>query len=253
MIEYSSAHINGIDLSYYAVGDGPALVFLHGFGANHLAWWRQIPAFADTYHCLAPDQRMFGRSPDAADGPGAAAMADDLTALLDYLDIDEAAVVGQSMGGWPAASFATQHPDRTAALVLSATPGGLLTPDEHAALIEGAETSGEVDPLTPELSFLSDAIDALNTDRPAEFTDIRPALDGLPLAPERIVDAGVPAFLITGGADDFMPREAMGILSERLDDAPYTIVDDAGHCPYYNQSKAFNEAVETFLDEKAQF
>jgi pimeloyl-ACP methyl ester carboxylesterase len=162
----------------------------------------------------ADDQRMFGRSEDAADGPGAAAMADDLTALLDHLGIEEAAVVGQSMGGWPAASFATQHPDRTAALVLSATPGGLLPPDEHAALIEAAATPAEVDPLTPELSFLSDAIDALNTDRPAEFTDIRPALDGLPLAPDRIVDAGVPTVLVTGEADDFMPRNAMKTLSE---------------------------------------
>ena len=51
-------------------GNGPAVLFLHGAGGNHLSWWQQVPVFAEEYRCVTLDQRGFGQSPDVAGGPG---------------------------------------------------------------------------------------------------------------------------------------------------------------------------------------
>uniref|UniRef100_A0A7D5KTU4 Alpha/beta hydrolase n=2 Tax=Natrinema halophilum TaxID=1699371 RepID=A0A7D5KTU4_9EURY len=56
-----------------------------------------MPYYADRYRCLAPDQRLFGRSTDTSDGPGVDSYGADLTALLDHLEIAIVAVVGHSM------------------------------------------------------------------------------------------------------------------------------------------------------------
>jgi pimeloyl-ACP methyl ester carboxylesterase len=246
--------IDGCDLHYQTTGDGPPVVLLHGFSGNHLSWWQQIPSFAEEYRCVAPDQRGFGRSVDREDGPGVAAFPDDLAALLDHLGIDRVALVGHSMSGWTAASFATQHPDRVAAMVLSGTPGGLIPAERHRELMEaGAGGLPDVDPLTPERAFLEESIAALNDHGPAEWTDVRPTLDGLPLDPDVILDAGVPVFAIAGEADAFMPGPAVGALSERLDGCPYEVVEGAGHSSNFERPDAFNRRVRGFLDAEARF
>ena len=71
------APVNGIDLFYESHGDGPAIVFLHGRGGNHLAWWQQIPHFADRFRCIAIDHREFGLTKEVKNGPGRKAFADD--------------------------------------------------------------------------------------------------------------------------------------------------------------------------------
>ena len=44
--------VNGIDLYYEVHGDGPAIVFAHGAGGNHLSWWQQVPVFARSIAAL---------------------------------------------------------------------------------------------------------------------------------------------------------------------------------------------------------
>jgi len=63
-------------------GNGPAVLFLHGAGGNHLSWWQQVPVFAEEYRCVTVDQRGFGQSPDTPGGPGPAALAADAIAAL---------------------------------------------------------------------------------------------------------------------------------------------------------------------------
>src|SRR5262245_47896698 len=106
-------------------GTGPAVLFLHGAGGNHLSWWQQVPVFAEAYRCVTVVQRGFGRSPDVAGGPGPAALGTDAIALLDHLGIDRAALVAQSMGGRSAVSAAVHAPERFWAIVMANTVGSL--------------------------------------------------------------------------------------------------------------------------------
>lgn len=242
---------DGFELSYEDVGEGPPVAFCHGFSDNHLSWWQNLPALTDDYRCLAPDQRSFGRSLDPTDR-GVDALADDLLALLDRLGIDRAALVGHSMGGWPVASVASQHPERVAGLVLSATPGGLIDPDRHRELMAAGDvTAPETPPVSRELAFLSEAIAALNTDSPDEWEPTRAILDEYPLDADRVA-ADVPTLVIAGEFDEFMPAVAVEAVAERLD-AASVVVEDAAHSVFYEQPAAFNRHVREFLSSRAAF
>src|SRR6185369_8792766 len=120
------AAVNGIQLYYESHGTGPAVVFAHGRGGNHLSWWQQVPAFAAKYRCITIDHREFGQSKEVPGGPGRAAFVEDLRGLLDHLEIPEACLVGQSMGGATCLGFAVAYPQRTRALVLADTSGGIV-------------------------------------------------------------------------------------------------------------------------------
>jgi 3-oxoadipate enol-lactonase len=114
-------------------GHAPTLLFLHGAGGNHLSWWQQVPLFAEEYRCVTVDQRGFGQSPDVSGGPGPAALATDVIALLDHLGIGRSALVAQAMGGWAAVGAAVRAPERFWAIVMANTVGNLTNP-EIAAL-----------------------------------------------------------------------------------------------------------------------
>ena len=86
------ANINGIELYYETHGKGPALVLAHGGGGSHLSWWQQVPMLSQHYRVITLDHRSFGYSRDLPDGPGPPAFVEDLTGLLDHLDVHKAAV-----------------------------------------------------------------------------------------------------------------------------------------------------------------
>jgi len=245
-MEYTTIGEAGIDYYYQDVGRGPAVTLVHGFSANHLSWYQQVPALRGDYRCLVPDQRRFGLSVDTA-GAGVEAFPDDLLALLDHLGVEETVLVGHSMGGWTVGSLATQHPERVSALVLSATPGGLVPPERHAELMAQGETP-EVDPLTPEQAFLSECIDGLNRDKPAAWEVTRPPLDELPLDAETVVEGDIPTLVVAGEADEFMPAPAVAAVGDRLN-AETAVIENAGHSAYFEQPEAFNGVVTGFLDE----
>jgi len=237
--------VRGTDYYHQDVGEGPPVVLVHGFSGNHLTWYRQVPALRDDYRCLVPDQRGFGLTRDTADR-GVEAFPADLRALLDTLGVDRATLVGHSMGGWTVGSFATQQPDRVAALVLSATPGGLLDPDRHRRLMADADPPA-VDPLSPAEAFLAESIDGLNVEAPADWAATRATLDGLPLDPDPVRDAGVPALVVAGEADEFMPPAAVEAVADELDAATAT-VEGAGHTVHVEQPAAFTDRLRSFLD-----
>jgi pimeloyl-ACP methyl ester carboxylesterase len=237
---------------YQDVGDGPPLAMAHGFSANHLSWWQQLPVFGEEFRCIAPDQRSFGLSRDPRNR-GVAAFADDLLALLDAAGVDRTALLGHSMGGWPVGSVATQHPERVAALVLSATPGGLIPPERHRELMEaGADEVADIDPPAPPKQFLAGAIGDLNRHAPEEWEDVRPTLDELPLDADTVVDADIPVLLVVGEGDPFMPPPAVDAVADRLD-AETAVVPGAAHSVYVEQPEAFNRHVLEFLEERATF
>src|SRR5437764_10880073 len=110
------ALVAGTHLYYESVGSGAPLVLIHGFALDARMWDPQIAPFAERYHVIRYDLRGFGRSalPDgtAYSAPG------DLKALLEYLGVGEAVIVGLSMGGGVAMSFALTYPEATRALIL---------------------------------------------------------------------------------------------------------------------------------------
>src|SRR5919198_4190353 len=119
--------VDGIRLHVVEAGEGPALVLLHGLSATHFTWEHTIPAFADRWRVVAPDLPGHGRSakPDAPYSIDFYAGV--IRSLGRVLGIDEAVVVGNSLGGQIAVELGLSYPVWTRALVLVAPAGGFGT------------------------------------------------------------------------------------------------------------------------------
>lgn len=260
MVEH--ARVDGIDLHYQDVGTGAAVVFLHGAGGNHMSWWQQTAHFSGEYRCVVPDQRMYGFSADEPDGPGVEAFVDDLAGLLDHLGIERTALVAQSMGGWTAAGFASQYPDRVSALVLADTPAGIADIDPAATdgTREGADADAAddadaddeeldlslaySDALAPEKQFLYESIAGLNRHTPE---GVIADLAGLTVDTEPIVRGDVPVLVLAGEDDALTPVPLVETVHERLPGSEFVTVPDAGHSVYFERPDEFNRIVGEFL------
>jgi pimeloyl-ACP methyl ester carboxylesterase len=112
--------VHGVNLAVEIRGEGPAILFVHGYPFDHTIWRDQIDAL-EGYRRIAPDLRGMGQS-DAPDlGYGMEIYAADLAALLDALGVDEVILCGLSMGGYVAFEFLRHWRPRVRGLVLMDT------------------------------------------------------------------------------------------------------------------------------------
>lgn len=92
---------DGTRLYVRAAGEGPTVVLVHGYGVTQLEWSLVWPALRERGHrVVAFDMRGHGRSTLGADGASSAAMAADLLAVFEALDVRNAVLVGHSTGGF---------------------------------------------------------------------------------------------------------------------------------------------------------
>jgi pyruvate dehydrogenase E2 component (dihydrolipoamide acetyltransferase) len=122
-------------LSYLEMGraDGPVLVFLHGLGADCLAWHYCLPAFMARYRIIALDLPGHGRSGHEVGDASVAFMTGWLDEALTLLKVTSAHVVGHSMGAKIALGMAHRHPERVQSLSLIA-PAGLGGPFHYETM-----------------------------------------------------------------------------------------------------------------------
>ncbi len=121
---------NGIEIHVVEHGEGPAVLFCHGFPETWRSWRRQIEALAAAgYRCIAPDMRGYGgtTAPQDARLYTPLHIVGDLVALLDALGVAEATIVGHDWGAASAWNAALMRPDRfpqVAALSVPYSPRG---------------------------------------------------------------------------------------------------------------------------------
>jgi 3-oxoadipate enol-lactonase len=242
--------VNGIDLYYEVHGDGPAIVFAHGAGGNHLSWWQQVPVFARQHRCVTFDHRGFGQSLDIPNGPGSQAFVEDLKQLLDHLKVERATLVAQSMGGRTCLGFTLEYPDRVQALVMADTTGGFTDARMSQLRAEGEAALAGANPLPrtyarhfpeeqPAQAFLYEQIRGLNPPR-------REASVPGPTA-EQVQALRTPTLLIVGEHDVIAPPAIMKMFQSYMPHARLTEVAGAGHSVYFEKPEAFNRIVLEFL------
>src|SRR5690242_20243946 len=110
-------------LAYEVSGRGQPLVLLSANPGDHRDFAAILPALAREYRVYAFDWPGYGQSPAPAQSASAMLFADYLRAAVDALDLRNAIVIGNSVGGYAAARLAIDAPSRVAALVL-VSPGG---------------------------------------------------------------------------------------------------------------------------------
>jgi pimeloyl-ACP methyl ester carboxylesterase len=255
----------GCRIHYEVTGEGPALVFAHGLGGNHMSWWQQVAHFARGYTCVTFAHRGFWPSSPIPGGPDPQDYAGDLEALCEHLGLGEIALICQSMGGWTGVEYALLRTGRLAGLVLGATTGSIawekLGRDaelaewrRHAEGVRadcqrsgahpacGPRMAGE----QPALHLLYRQIDEAN--RALDKEALRARLgSNRTRAPEELAEAGVPVLLIGNEEDIVMPPFAAEAIAARVPGARHATIPRAGHSAYFERAAEFNALVEGFI------
>lgn len=249
---------------YEIVGSGPALVFAHGLGGNHLSWWQQVAHFASRYTCVVFSHRGF---PPSSPVPGARApdaYADDLAALIRELKLEDVALIAQSMGGWTCLEYALREPQRVRALVMASTSGtidfGFLKNREvedwvskAPGVLAGMQARG-VHPAggermaqeQPALAQLYWQISQLAS--PSFREEVRVRIRELrSKPPELLKRLSIPVLFITGDEDWVFPPAAGPALAPLAPRGRAVRVPAAGHSVYFERAAQFNQIVEEFL------
>jgi len=117
-------YANGIDIYYETHGTGQPLVLIAGLGYPAWEWHRMVPHLAEFFQVITLDNRGVGKSSKPAGPYSASLLAADTIALLDQLGIQQAVIVGHSMGGFIAQEIAVTYPQRVSNLVLCSTNFG---------------------------------------------------------------------------------------------------------------------------------
>src|SRR6476661_7178611 len=115
-----------IKLHYEDVGRGTPILFVHEFAGDHRSWEPQLREFGKHYRCIAYAARGYKPSDVPAD-PAAYSyqhVMRDAVAVLDHLKIEQAHLIGLSMGGYTVLQVALNHPQRVRSLVLAGAGSG---------------------------------------------------------------------------------------------------------------------------------
>jgi pimeloyl-ACP methyl ester carboxylesterase len=118
---------NGIKMRIAEMGQGPLVIFLHGFPESWYSWRHQLPVIAKAgFHAVAPDLRGYGKSdkPANVEDYDIHHLTADVTGLIDALGEKTAIVVGHDWGSLVAWNAVLLHPDRFTGLVAMSVPYG---------------------------------------------------------------------------------------------------------------------------------
>lgn len=136
--QHDCIHTNGINLHYVTQGEGPLMLFLHGFPEFWYSWRHQIPEFAKDHKVVAVDLRGYNDSdkPTAKEAYVMPEFIADIKGVIQGLGYEQCVLVGHDWGGAIAWSFAYSHPEMVKQLVILNIPHlakfsqGLTTPQQ---------------------------------------------------------------------------------------------------------------------------
>ena len=260
-IEAGGKRLRVLDLGGGDIGPGATpVVLVHGFGADLNTWMFNQPALAETRRAVALDLPGHGGSTKALDkAVDAASLAADIDRALGMLDIERLHLVGHSMGGAIALSFAHWQPDRVASLTLIAS--AQLGPEINADFIAGfvrATRRREMqevltllvhDPALVSRAMVEDVLRYKRLDGVATALD-RLAQEWFPNGVQRVgntkiaANLGVPVQLIWGRDDRIIPLAHAEALAGRI---PVHIIEAAGHLPHMEKSGEVNRLIARFI------
>ena len=270
-----TANVNGLDLHYIDHGGDAAVaaVALHGFALNCHSFDEVAPALSSQLHWYALDQRGHGHSDRAAELGDYSRdhMAADIREFIATQELDRPVVLGHSMGGMNAMTFAAQNPDLLRALVLIDVGPGVSVdgvqqvrqfvagPYELESLEAWVEMTHQYYPFrskegirkrlevslreTPEGKMAKMFDERF---READFRGVADARAGIWETAEALT---VPTLLLHGEKSPVLKREQAEEFADKVPVVRLVTIAEAGHSVAGDQPEAFVEAVRDFLSD----
>lgn len=256
--------VGDYELNYVEKGQGPALVLIHGLAGDVSAWTAQLEAWSRNYRVIAFDNRGAGQSTQVDEPITTEEMADDTLGLMDALGVEDACVIGRSMGGAIAQHIALRAPGRVRALVFCASfakldPIGVRVLTNMREVLEWRESwADHARHSLP--NFVSPAFYNAN---PAVVTQLEGLIGGETRLPacyiaqnhacldhdtlDRIGEITCPVLIAAGGKDPICSLSATRWMQERLAQADSAIFEDSSHFFLVEESERFMSVVTTWL------
>ena len=254
------AEVNGTRLWYETAGKGSTVVLVHGGLVDSRLWDDQMKELSKRHRVVRYDLRGYGKSaaPTADFSP-----VEDLRALLAFLRVERATVVGLSLGGIIAADFALEHPRMTEGLVLvgAGLRGDKQPPDPksmeayRASVREGAEKFAEMALESPLFAGVKEKPRAHARLREM-LLDNAKALQHLfanrlkypePETINRLGNISAPTLVVVGDRDGPNLLNIADTLHAKIPGARKSIIRDASHHPPVETPEEFNRVLLDFL------
>jgi pimeloyl-ACP methyl ester carboxylesterase len=263
----ATAKVNGIEIYYETHGEGDPVVLIVGLGGNHLFWEPLIPALSANNKVVIFDWRGVGYSEVGAEETYTTQMlASDVAGLMEQAGIDQAHILGRSMGGCIAQSLAINHPEKVKSLTAVSTWGradaflkGVLeswtdlleTCGDHV-LIEQAILWGlPRHAFSAEFKELSDEVTSVATSgirlkqRPAEFRKLSRAGQAHNALAE-LHKITVPTLVMVGREDILTPMSLAYEIYDLVPGSELMVFERAGHAFYEQMPDKFAQAAVRF-------
>jgi 3-oxoadipate enol-lactonase len=259
-------HLSSDDaqIFYTVVGDGPPVVLLHPFPANHKVWLPAAELLAGRYRLILPDLRGHGQS---GAGAGSATMekhAADLLRLTDASGVARAVFAGVSIGGYVLFEFWRRHRERIAGLILCDTRAGADSDEARANRLKAAdevEKQGSVpflDSMIPKLlgettrTTRRDLVErARKMMLEMPVAGIAAVQRGMAARPDSVADLktiNVPTLVMVGAEDSLTPLTEAELLQRQVAGSHLEVIPRAGHYAVFEQHEAAGKAIRRFLD-----
>ncbi len=251
-----TVQVQGRNINYLQIGNGGVpIVFIHGFGGDLNNWMFNQPELAAGCATFALDLPGHGASAKAVDDGSVAGLAATVLAAMDALGIEQAHLVGHSLGGAVALQLALAHPDRVDSVTAISSAG--LGPEINAGYIEGFIAANSRKDMKPHLETLFADPSLVTRDLVNDILKFK-RLDGVESSLRAIAGAAFPggrqatvlrdrlggikppAQVIVGGKDRIVPpAQADGL------PANVTVhkLPDAGHMPHMEAAAEVNRLI----------
>lgn len=247
-----------VDLYYEEMGKGFPFLFLHGFPLDHGTWLPVARLLKDKARCVLPDLRGLGKSPVVGTEATILLLAEDITRLMDKLEIPQAVFVGHSFGGYIAMQIAHSFPDRISGLGLVATRSEPDSPEKAADRMQSREdvlkngTSTLVKSmaarLTDDQTLLPGLIQIMEKSNPQGVAMAQFAMANRDDATLWLEKIDLPVVVVAGARDEIVPEESMKKLAQRCSCGKYYASPKATHMIPLEEPELIARALEeTYL------
>lgn len=254
--------VGDVTLGVDVRGDGPAVLFIHGFPLDRTIWKHQVSTLSG-WRRIAPDLRGLGSS-DVARTYSMAAYADDMVRLLDRLRIQKAVVAGLSMGGYVAFEMWRRYRDRISGLMLCDTRADADTADgkrrreEMIRLVESKGSAAVADQMISRVlgrttlqinaPLVQQVRDMMNKASPEGIAGALRAMRDREDSTALLGTIDVPTLVVVGSEDELTPPAVAKAMTAAIPGATMTTIPTAGHITPLESATAVSRVFAEFLE-----
>jgi pimeloyl-ACP methyl ester carboxylesterase len=252
------------EIAYEVLGNGPPVVLLHPFPANHEFWLPAAQTLISHYRVILPDLRGHG---DSGAGEGPATMekhAADIARVMDHAELGRAPLFGVSIGGYAIFEFWRRYRGRVAALALCNTKAQADSPEARAGRLQAAAdvlergTEPFFESMLPKLlgrttrDTRPDLVqDALRMMRKMSAEDVAMVQRGMAERPDSVPTLktiNVPTLIVTGDEDILSGVAEAELMRQNIAGSKMTVIPRAGHYSVWEQPGEVSVVLRQFLD-----